>query len=150
MWKQVAYPNLGLVAQLVSAPPCHGGGREFESRLIRHLFIEPCSVSLGTTLNSTWWRVSETIACPKSRNDFKLVLVGVAEHLSKCQKDSFSVWRNLVASMVWDHVVQVQILVWRPITTTKFCGVSLMAKRQISNLRLRVRFSHSAPFLVIV
>ena len=29
----------GLVAQLVRAPPCHGGGHEFESRLGRKRFI---------------------------------------------------------------------------------------------------------------
>ena len=29
------YPFDGLVAQLVRAPPCHGGGREFESLLGR-------------------------------------------------------------------------------------------------------------------
>ena len=28
----------GPVAQLVSAPPCHGGGRGFKSRLGRDLF----------------------------------------------------------------------------------------------------------------
>ena len=26
-----AVPNFGLVVQLVRMPPCHGGGREFES-----------------------------------------------------------------------------------------------------------------------
>ena len=31
-WKYIIY---GLVAQLVRAPPCHGGGREFESHLGR-------------------------------------------------------------------------------------------------------------------
>ena len=30
---------VGPVAQLVSAPPCHGGGRGFKSRLGRDLFI---------------------------------------------------------------------------------------------------------------
>ena len=30
---------LGPVAQLVSAPPCHGGGRGFKSRLGRDLFL---------------------------------------------------------------------------------------------------------------
>jgi hypothetical protein len=29
----------GPVAQLVSAPPCHGGGRGFKSRLGRYLLI---------------------------------------------------------------------------------------------------------------
>ena len=29
------YLNVGPVAQLVSAPPCHGGGRGFKSRLGR-------------------------------------------------------------------------------------------------------------------
>jgi hypothetical protein len=29
----------GPVAQLVSAPPCHGGGRGFKSRLGRDLFL---------------------------------------------------------------------------------------------------------------
>ena len=27
----VKYEDIGLVAQLVRAPPCHGGGRRFES-----------------------------------------------------------------------------------------------------------------------
>ena len=30
----------GLVAQLVRAPPCHGGGRRFESDLGRQLFYD--------------------------------------------------------------------------------------------------------------
>ena len=31
------YFNYGLVVQLVRMPPCHGGGRGFESHLSRHL-----------------------------------------------------------------------------------------------------------------
>ncbi len=31
----------GLVAQLVRAPPCHGGGHGFESRLGRRFLYEP-------------------------------------------------------------------------------------------------------------
>ena len=33
------YFKAGPVAQLVSAPPCHGGGRGFKSRLGRDLFL---------------------------------------------------------------------------------------------------------------
>ncbi len=32
---EVPYPAHARVAQLVRAPPCHGGGREFESRPVR-------------------------------------------------------------------------------------------------------------------
>jgi hypothetical protein len=33
------YLHIGPVAQLVSAPPCHGGGRGFKSRLGRDVFF---------------------------------------------------------------------------------------------------------------
>ncbi len=33
------HPSYGPVAQLVRAPPCHGGGREFESLLGRYGII---------------------------------------------------------------------------------------------------------------
>ena len=33
----LGYFNYGLVVQLVRMPPCHGGGRGFESHLSRHL-----------------------------------------------------------------------------------------------------------------
>ena len=36
--KNVVYLSYGPVAQLVRAPPCHGGGREFESLLGRFIF----------------------------------------------------------------------------------------------------------------
>jgi hypothetical protein len=32
--------RFGLVVQLVRMPPCHGGGRGFESRPVRKLFIK--------------------------------------------------------------------------------------------------------------
>ena len=31
----------GLVVQLVRMPPCHGGGRGFESRPVRNFFLKP-------------------------------------------------------------------------------------------------------------
>ena len=38
---KVHFLLFGLVAQLVRAPPCHGGGRGFESHPGRFLFISP-------------------------------------------------------------------------------------------------------------
>ena len=45
--------RIGPVAQLVRAPPCHGGGREFESllgRLIYYLFVYGILAQLGEHL----------------------------------------------------------------------------------------------------
>ena len=35
----LGYFNYGLVVQLVRMPPCHGGGRGFESHLSRQIFV---------------------------------------------------------------------------------------------------------------
>ena len=43
------YLIVGPVAQLVSAPPCHGGGRGFKSRLGRDVFFRLGS-SVGTSV----------------------------------------------------------------------------------------------------
>ena len=39
------FPPNGLVVQLVRTPPCHGGGREFESHPGRHFVLPDASVA---------------------------------------------------------------------------------------------------------
>ena len=47
-----AFPGSGLVAQLVRASPCHGEGREFESRQVRHFCrrLKRCRCFVGGAL----------------------------------------------------------------------------------------------------
>ena len=40
----IKFNNCGGVAQLVRAPACHAGGREFKSRLSRHFQRKPLSI----------------------------------------------------------------------------------------------------------
>ena len=56
----------GHVAQLVRAPPCHGGGREFESRRVRHFYSIPI---LGLFFYSIGAIIYPNMAIKVSRKD---------------------------------------------------------------------------------
>ena len=86
-------PSQGPVAQLVRAPPCHGGGREFESLLGRfphqmmgeYNFISAAVAELADArdLKSSGWIVKLwRIFLEKSRN-LKLHILQMCLHPSK-------------------------------------------------------------------
>lgn len=65
-----------MVAQLVRAPPCHGGGREFESRPSRNMSITERPWEITTFLGFPIWARPLQDNNPPVELDFKDVVGG--------------------------------------------------------------------------
>ena len=61
---------LGSVVQLVRMPPCHGGGRGFESRPVRNVLDQICA-ELSRDAQSKFQLLNKTHRLNKMLNDFR-------------------------------------------------------------------------------
>ena len=72
------------VAQLVRAPPCHGGGREFESRLSRHSMEWRFYSSAGAGRNYSTENALQTSRLKRTTSFIRMTIPHAYAHLAVC------------------------------------------------------------------